>query len=267
MIAGLLITTMMVSLSGCSKGGDSEESTLSDLKKSELVTMVEDYQNKVAGYNTVIESKNQKIEELETLLKGVTTETENSAGIREFTDGTGRLTLQSVDSLIELPTSFTYPNSVQSSNTYTVNVSKDVAIKPSNNWTIQMNANEAVLQHNSGITGTINVSVIDKTLGATPKVTDVQTTISEFFGQMPASTITYNRIYIGNSNYTGVDALATTYVDENPGFIRCGMIGSGSVAVTYMFYYSGEQDSAKDELVLNLLQTMTVLSGEIRIGS
>ena len=45
------------------------------------------------------------------------------------------------------------------------------------------------------------------------------------------------------------------------------MIGSGSVAVTYMFYYSGEQDSAKDELVLNLLQTMTVLSGEIRIGS
>lgn len=259
-----LAILVVTSLVGCAKKG--EKDPLLSEKKASLVEKIHGLEEEIE-YRDFTEAQDaDRIKELEEMLRGISSETTNNSELKTF-DKTGKLTMYSNDDIVTLPQALVYPRSVQSSNSSMVMVSKDVSVKPSSNWIVKFNANEAILQHSSGITGKIIVGTIDRQLGTIPTVDEIKEAISTFFSTLPPDNVTYNRVYIGNTLHSGYDAMSKTIVDEKPGFIRCGLIGNGTISVTYFFFYEGEPDTSKDELIMTLLQTMTILNGEVKIGS
>lgn len=242
-------------LTGC--GNSEEKDPLLSSSKKDLVSYIRNLEK-------MSEDDGARIEELEKMLKGIQGETVEKAAITEFSDGTGRLTLNSLDTMVSLPTPFEYPNSSQSYNTSTVNISNNISVKPSPNWVAKLSGTQVEFQHSSSeISGIIKVGKIDSTAEKV-QVSSLTDHINEFFSSMPPANITYKRLYV-NQNWMGMDASAHTFIDEEDAMLRCGMIGFSDVCITYMFAYKGEADTSKDELILTLLQTMQIYSNELRI--
>lgn len=252
----LACLSMIGVLTGCK---DADRDPLLDEDKE---TLVAEIHNLEISYNDSL----TRILELEEMLRGVQGEEVEKAAVTEFSDGTGRLTLNSVDSIVKLPIPFSYPNSAQFYNTSTVNISDVLNIKPSSNWTINLNGTELNLSHSSSeISGVIKVGSINKLAGETRvKVEELTPHMNTFFESMPPETINYKRVYV-NKNWMGMDATTHTFIDESDASIRCGLIGFGDICVTYFFAYKGESDPSKNELILNLLQTMSLYDQEVRI--
>lgn len=251
----LALAAMTSLLTACSK--DENADPLLEEDKEFLVESIRMLESDV-------DSAYLRIEELETMLKGVQGETVKKAAITEFSDGTGRETMNSFDSIVTLPVPFEYPNSVQSYNTSAVSVSESVNIKPSSNWMVNLSGTEVQLEHTSSkISGVIKVGAIDR-LAERVQVAALTEHMNTFFSNLPPENITYKRLYV-NANWMGMDASSHTFIDEEDAQLRCGMLGYGDLCVTYMFAYKGEADSSKDELILTLLQTMKIMNQELRV--
>lgn len=256
-LVALVLSIVMITglMTGCSSKG--EKDPLLDNSKEDLVMYIRNLEK-------ISEEDSARIEELETMLKGVQGETVETSAIKEFSDGTGRETLTSIDSMVTLPVPFEYPNASQSYNTSAVSISDNITVKPSPNWTVKLSGTQVDFQHTgSNISGIIKVGKIDSTAEKV-QVSSLTDHINEFFSNMPPANITYKRLYV-NQNWMGMDASAHTFIDEEDAQLRCGMIGFSDVCITYMFAYKGEADSSKDELILTLLQTMQIYSNELRI--
>ena len=257
-ISWILIALTLVSLSGC---GDSDP--LSKMSKKELIEEVENCYAKSATDDDTIVELEERIEELENMLRGVQGEEVKTAAITEFSDGTGRLTLNSVDSIVELPTPFEYPHSIQYQDNSSINLTDAVRIKPSFNWIVKMDGTEIHLEHTgSGISGVFKIGGFDPMFKV--KVDELKDAINTFFESMPPETITYKRIYY-NSVWSGQDAQASTFINEEPAQIRCGLVNAGNASVSYFIVYRGTQDSSKDELILNLLKSIKIGSNQLLI--
>ena len=248
----LVVTSLMCLLAGCGK----EEGPYDKYEREELEVMLDDY---------LLKTQNLEIQvsKLQQQLQGVQAEKVEKPAISQFGD-LDRLTLYIDNGTVKLPADFEYPNSIQSANTSTVNISEHISVKPSSNWVVNLNGTTVELYHpNSGIFGTIKVGSIDKT---TKRVLpqELQNHMNEFFSKMPPEEITYNRIYI-QENWMGMDAASHTYIDEEDARLRCGMLSFGDECVTYMLAYKGEQDSDKDDLILNLLQSMKIYTKQLRV--
>lgn len=205
-----------------------------------------------------------RIEELERMLKGVQGEDVQAAAITEFSDGTGRLTLLSDDGLVQLPGKFEYPSSIQAANASSVKITDSVFIKPSSNWVVTLNGTEIHFQHTiAEISGTIKVGGYASTLNR-PLAKDTQQHLIDFFSTMPPETVSYQRIYI-ETDHRGTDCVTHTFIDEEDAMLRCGIFGSGDYNFSYMFCYRGERDVSKDELIMSLLQSITVFNKSFRI--
>lgn len=246
-IALILAITTVVGLSGCQKD-ENQDPLLSESKQS-LVDMVNSTNNElITCYD--------RISELETLLKGVQGEKEPTPAISEMSDGTGRLTFNTVDGIITLPSEFKYPGSAQAPNTSSINISESVKITPTSNWTCKLTGTKLEVNHTSGIAGNITVGVLDREAQKT-QAAELQAYLTEFFTGLPPETIKYSRLYL-NDNWFGLDAVSHTFIDEKDAMIRCGILGYGEVSVQYFFVYKGERDAAKDEVILSLIKTLNV---------
>lgn len=248
LIASLIVCTATFSLlTGCF--GKSEDPLASE-SKDNLITYIKQLEQE----NTDLDNK----------LKGVQTDDVETAAISQFSDGTGRLTLNSVDKIVTLPTPFEYPTSLQSYNASAIELTDSITIKPSSNWAISLTGTEVQLEHSNGISGVIKIGNIDTNAEIDTVVEDLQPYISGFFNTMPPETIKYTKIYV-DTDWKGMDASANTFINEKDAQLRCGMIGYNELCITYMFAYIGEQDASKDELILSLLQTMKVYDKELRV--
>lgn len=257
-IAAMLAIVMTFGLCACGTSGDKEEDPLQSQSKKELIEYAHQLEkDSEASYN--------RITELEEMLKGIQGEDVKPSGITSFSDGTGRETLNSVDSIVKLPVPFEYPGSVQYFNDSTLNVSAHVSIKPSSNWVAILNGTQVEIEHTSShISGVIKVSGIDKQSTTRMMADDLKEYMNSFFSEMPPEQISYSRLYV-ESDYMGMDAKSHTFIDEQDAMIRCGLVGFGDICVSYFFAYKGEDDPSKDELILNLLQTMQLYNKSLRV--
>ena len=254
-IAIVIATVIILSISGCKKN-ENEDPLMSESKES-LVSIIRALQSDN-------ESAGKRISELETMLRGIQGSEIEKAAITEFSDGTGRLTLNSSNGMVKLPEPFEYPNSIQTYNVSSLKLYDNIYVKPSSNWIVTLSGTQIILEYpESGVSGIIKVGKIDGTQ-ENVKVAELSSYIDKFFESMPPETITYNRIYVAET-WRGMDARAHTFIDEEDAQLRCGMIGIGENCVTYFFAYKGDQSSINDELIQNLLQTLTINSNALRI--
>lgn len=237
--------------------GCSGDDPLSGKSKSDVVSYAHQLETENGDLTEQLSIATEK-------LKGIQTDTVETSAITEFGDGTGRLTLNSDDSVVKLPAPFEYPNSTQSYNASSVVLTDNVYIKPSANWLVSLPGSEVQFEHTlSEISGTIKVGSKDKTLDNI-KPDMLTDTITNFFANMPPDQVSYSKLYL-ESDWVGIDAKAHTFIDEDDAQIRCGMLGYGDVNITYVFSYKGDKDSSKDELIVSLLQTLTMYNKSLRV--
>lgn len=250
-----MVSLLSIGLAGCSNS----DNPLMSKSKKELVELVGQYEQRINDLNTQVQDLTKQVE-------GTRGEVVESAAIREFADGTGRLTLTSVNDIVTLPTPFEYPYSSQASNSSAIEIGENIKIRPTGNWIVRVDGTKVELQHeDSGITGVITIGNTDQVnLDNAVSASDLTEYMNTFFESLPPSEITYQRLYI-NNDWFGMDARTSTYVDEKDARLRCGMLGYGEVCLTYLFAYSGEENSANEETILTLLQTLTVYDNQLRI--
>lgn len=254
LLVAILITSM---LTGCGSEETNTNDPLAQMSKEELLEYSKVLENDLA-------SAYVKIDEMEQKMTGIFGEETQTAGITEFSDNSGRMTLVTLDDTIKLPKPFEFPVSTQSYNASAISITDNVYVKPSPNWTISLSGTQIDLYHSgSKISGIIKVGNRDKTQKS-PQISEIKDTIIEFFNSMPQTTVQTSKIYT-NETWAGTDAVAKTFIDEEDAQIRCGMFSLGDTNITYFFSYKGQPDSGKDELVLTLLQTMTIFGQPLRI--
>lgn len=251
----IMVAITIFSLTSC---GSKDSDELSKYSKTELIEMVHEMED-----TAIVMS--DRIDSLEEMLKGVQGEEVKGSGITEFNDGTGRLTLNSIDSVVELPKPFEYPKSVQYYNNSSISLDDGITIKPSSNWIVSLSGTQINLQHNSSeIYGVITIGGFDKADRNKPAASDLNDSINEFFESMPPETISMSRIFV-DSNWCGTNAKAHTFIDQEDAQIRCGFFGFGDLNITYWFAYKGLEDPSKDELIITLMQTMKIYKNNLRI--
>lgn len=238
---------LLVILTGC----NSEKDPLSKLSKNELIAMINESETDLAKNET-------RIIELETLLKGIQQQDGPTAAISSFSDGTGRLTFNSIDGKIVFPKPFEYPASTQAPNTSAVNITNIMKVVPTGNWIMKLGGTSLELEHPSGVYGIFQAGNIN-TLYAREKLQD--DVFAKFFSEFPPDTIKYSKLFADN-NWVGLQADTETFINEKKSTLRCGMLAVGNTSLTYMFIYSGERDVTKDEVILSLLKTMQ-LGGQV----
>ena len=253
-----MVKKKLISLVGCCLLGITlvgcSNDPLSKLSKKELIAL--------ANQQTAdLTDKDVRIEELETLLKGVQEENGPTSAISTIDDGTGRLTFNTINGKIMFNPPFEYPNSTQASNTSSVNITDTLSISPTSNWYMVLTGTSLELSHTNGINGVIKAGSILETYDRDKLQEEV---MNKFFANFPPEKITYSKLFLEDQCW-GIEAKLPTTVDENPAYLRCGMLGVGEQCFTYMFYYSGEQDPAKDETIVSLLKTVKMLGQQLRI--
>lgn len=254
-IALALAVISIISLAGCKD--ENQDPLLSESKES-LVSMIH------SNEETII-SLNDKITELDQLLKGIQGEKVETSGIEEMDDGTGRLTFVSVDGLIKFPVEFNYPGATQATNESTrVNINETFSFKPTSNWLVKVDGASVTLYHESGISGKITAGKRDKQVQKTT-LEDVKTYMNEsFFSELPPEQIQYSSLFIDGTEF-GWDAQSHTFIDSKDARLRCGLLGYSDQSLQYFFVYGGEQDSAKDEVIISLLNTVSAWNKAISI--
>lgn len=253
-IALSLALGLVVSLAGC--GNDEEKDPLLKESKQSLVEMVN-------STNTELISCYERIGELEELLKSVQEEKGPTSAITEMSDGTGRRTFNTVNGTFSLPVEFKYPNSSQAPNTSSVNISEAVKITPTANWTLKLTGTTLEVSHTSGIAGTITVGYLDREAQKT-MVADLQPYLDELLSSLPIDTKKTGSLFL-NDNKFGIDNISHTFMDEKDAMIRCGILGYGEISLQYFFVYTGEQDSAKDEVILSLIKTLNIWNIQLSV--
>lgn len=253
----ILIITLVYALTmglfiGCNK---EDKDPLEVHSKKELIEMVNYKDTEIATLEA------SKIE-LETLLKGIQEVDGPTSAISALSDGTGRLTFNSINGKIIFPVPFEYPGATQAPNTASLNIAKLVSIIPTGNWTMKQSGTQLEMEHPSGACGIFKI-------GSIKQVASRETMQTEVFGaffneEFPPDTITYSKIFL-ETNWLGLQADTMTRVDEKDAKLKCGMVGVGNVALTYMFIYDGESDPTTEEVIMSLVNTIKVGGQQLRV--
>lgn len=242
-LVGLLTMTM---LSGCDKGPSKEE--IQAENESLLMSIVDN---------------ESKISELESMIDSLRGGDGSPTAISEVSDGSGMKTFNSIGGKILFPEQLEYTGASQAPNTSKLNLSDRVSLVPSDNWVIQLNGTTTKYSHPNGIYGTIKISVI--TGGTVPKTETVETEmLKPFTDAIPHTSINNSKIYI-EDKWRGMASEMTLLNNEKPAVVKCGLVGYSDIAVTYSFYYEGDKDNTKTEIINNLLKSMKFGELQLRI--
>ena len=240
-IACILTASMITSiLYGCGQSDD----PVQNLSKAQLV---EEYKKLEAQYNATMD-------QYDTLNKmyNANTNTDNpTSEISVMGDGSGRLTLNSIDSSIIFPESFQYPGTTPVAATGKLDIIENVSVTPGTNWILKMNGSSLEMQHTGGISGTILVGSIPSNYDVNQLQYDVLDPWFQTLGVTPL----YKEIFIQKYPY-GVQASAPIMIDSESAYLRCGMVGYAGISLIYIFVYRGPQDSIKDESVMSVINSI-----------
>lgn len=208
----------------------------------------------------VIREYEEKISSLENTLKALTGELKTAIG--SIDDGSNKKTFNTINDKIVFPKPFEYTGSTQASNTSSVNLATNVSIAPSNNWLIKLEGAGAKFSHPNGIEGEVVIGNIIQAIGHDKVQSEV---LEPFLKGIPKGNVVYGKLFL-DDNPWGSYANAEIIVDNEPGMLKIGALGIANTSIVYMFYYSGQQDDTKNELIDVMLRTMKVNNQQLRFN-
>lgn len=246
----LVLTLLITMLTGCDDGD-----RFSGMSKSDIIA---DYEALEISYIEQREELNKVQNSLDALSKdGTVTEAITTMG-----DGTGRFTFNSTDSKIIFPSSFVYPNAKPVVPDGSITITTGVTVSPSSTWISRINGSALELEQSTNkISGTIKVNYIAEQLQVDILLTDV---LQPWFTDVSYSGVNYTDIFIGNSTF-GKQAETPIMIDSENAYLVCGMVGLGNYSITYIFVYRGDMDSTKNELISNIINTISINGNKLLI--
>ncbi|MBR1453259.1 MAG: hypothetical protein IJ593_01235, partial [Lachnospiraceae bacterium] len=244
-VVALVVTLDMTFIAGCAEKHNDDARY--DLSKGELISQI-DKLNADSLYNeSKIDDLNAEIDELKEKLKGINGDEEEVVGIKEFSDGTGRLTFNSVDGVIKLDEQFKFPHSktIQSNNA--IKITNNVSVVPSSNWVVVYDGTTIEIEHSDGISGKIVVAGLEQGVERV-KNDEIKAYIGEYFNNITHDEIQYKTVFY-NEREVGYSASLNAYVNEENFRIKCVMVTSGETNITMLFMYKGELNQSKEEII------------------
>lgn len=224
----------------------------------------EELQEQVSVLNSAMLDYEEQITTLQRTLSGLTGTDSFPSAIVDVEDGSGRKTFQSIGGKIMFNRELEYPGSTQAPNTSAVQLSDKFTIKPSDNWVVQMNGTTTRYSHPNGVYGTIKVIKIDDLI-KTPELKEQA--MIPFVESIPYTTEPeYDEIYFDDIS-RGVQVTLDILNNSKPALIKSGVCGIGEYGLVYTFYYDGDRDSSKTELINSLLRSISYSSQSMRVDS
>jgi hypothetical protein len=248
-----VLATSSMCLTGC--GGSSKEDI-----ESEYEALSTDYALLQEDYNTALDT----IDELQS-------EIEDSSGVKEDNGvGIEELDLENkaddftqLGSKLKFDTTLKYTDAYQAPNTSKVMLSDDVSIDPSNNWVIEMDGTSTKYNHPMGIVGNITIESIDETVDDIFLESEI---LQPFLDTLNIKSNYTYKIYVG-STWSGMCNTALVTTDTGTAMIKSGIIGYNKTAITYCFYYDGDMDKTKNELIDLLIRSIVINKENVKIDS
>ena len=242
----VIVTLMILTLlSGCS----SEEPP--DLMKEKKETVVSMYTNLTNEYNKIMEEYNT----LQTKMNEIYEDKQLNPGVTSVGDGSGNLTTHSVNEKIEFNSELSYPNASNIEASSCISVTSNVKLVARDNWTNRLYNSSIELEHSSGISGTISVQKINEYITDGNMKDNV---LTPWISEVTTQPVQYNNIFI-SGNVLGYQGISDVLVNEtDKAILTCGITGNNNTSITYVFVYSGERDSVKDELIKNIIESVTI---------
>lgn len=222
---------------------------------------IEEVQAENTMMMNMLAEKETQIEQLNNTVQSLMGSDGPATAISEVADGTGNKTFNSIGGKIIFPTNLEYKNSVQGPNTSSIKLSDRITIVPSDNWVIQMNGTTTKYSHPNGIYGTIKVSAIDEAFKN--EVIDEEV-MTPFLNSIPSTKCEKGTVYLEQTE-RGLYADLNILNNGKPAVMKCGVMGYIDTAMVYTFYYEGDYDATKDELINSLLKTIKVGQQQLRI--
>lgn len=243
-----LITSTAIALSLCGCGKD-KGPTIEEVQAENQVML------------GMIAEKDTQIEQLNNTVQSLLGSDGPPTAISEVADGTGQKTFNSIGGKIIFPTNLEYKGSVQGPNTSSIKLSDRISIVPSDNWVIQINGTTTKYSHPNGIYGTIKVSAIQESFKNDVINDEV---LSPFLDSIPSTKCEKGTVYLEQTE-RGMYADLNILNNGKPAVLKCGVMGYMDTAMVYTFYYEGDYDSTKDELINSLLKTIKIGQQQLRI--
>lgn len=217
-------------------------------------------------YEILTAERDSLLEEVENLKNQVN----SSLGIDGLGDGIDELETDNktdnfvqIRSKITFDTTLRYKDSYQAPNTSKIMLSDLVTINPSNNWIIQMNGTSTKYNHSTGIVGEIIIGSVDE---LTDDVFMESEMLEPFIATLSQARGYNNRVYV-EDKWSGMCSTQVISVDTGHATLKFGVIGYDKTTITYCFYYDGESDKAKNELIDTMIRTMRIKDKPVTVDA
>lgn len=235
-ILKIVLLIIIICLSGC--GG---------VSKSDL-----EFENN--QLNAEISTLKTEVDKLNSTLKALSSDGSVKPAVSNINAKSDKQTFNKLADKVVFTTPLEYPDSSQAPNNAKFSLSNNVSVTPTNNWLMVSDGTSLEMNHPAGIHGVIRVVKIQKQL----KNELLEERLQEFIKQFPKdSSISYGDIFLDNY-CSGKYADTMTTVDGKKAIIRVGMVGAANTGALYAFYYDGEQDKIKDELIDNIIKSIDI---------
>lgn len=159
-----------------------------------------------------------------------------------------------------------YTGMYEAPNSSKIMLSDKVTVNPSNNWVVSMDGTSTKYNHPDGIIGEIKVQSIAEVVDDIFIESDmIQPFLDTLDLRVPAYT---NKIYVGDI-WSGMCCTALINADNetNSAMLKFGVLGYKDIAIVYCFYYDGEMNSTKTELIDTLVRSMTIDKEQVKVNS
>lgn len=249
----VMVLVMCMTLTGCSSGEPD------DLMKEKKETVVSMYNNLKSQYNGLSTAYANLQDQMNKLYE----DKELNPGVTVVGDGSGALTLHSVNDMLQFNEALTYPGAVAMESSSSISITKDVDVVARDNWTTKLYNSTLELEHSSGISANISVEY------ATEYLTDgnmKDSVLTPWIQSVTQEPVEYSDVFI-NNDVLGYQGKCNVLVDETKNYIMtCGIAGSNGVAVTYVFLYEGDKDDVKDELIKSIVESITISDQQLKLS-
>lgn len=248
----LATTILSMCLTGCGNKSQSEN---------------DDYEALVFDYNLLQEDYNtaqQTISSLEEQIKELSgVKEDNGSGIDGLDLDNKSNEFTRLGSKLKFDTTLKYTDAYQAPNTSRIMLADKILVDPSNNWVIEMDGTSTRYNHPEGIVGEITIENIDEIVDDIFLETEI---LKPFLDTLTKKSDYSYRVYVGDT-WSGMCNTALIEVNDGNAIIKSGIIGKDEYAITYCFYYDGDMNKTKNELIDNLIKSITIDDNKVKIDS
>jgi hypothetical protein len=249
---GIVVTAVLM-LTACGSG----------VTKKELVEDIRILNEDTAWLEaTLLETEQSRDVALSELKKiqGVLMEPDR-VRISELIDGTGRTSFMlGEDGELFFPKELFLEGVTAIPNTTRIILGDDVSIVPAGNWVTNIQGTTVHYSHSNGVRGVTRI-------GSSETNADYETmvgSLEHFFEDFPTATIVYSDIFISGT-LRGIQARATTFVEEEPHVVHAFVISSHRVTVLGAFDFV--QSNIREEIATQLISSLAWSGIRIHIES